>query len=80
MHPTFPSPELTVNPMNGIASLDAPAYGGFTVGARIEGTKTLLEIDIARADGAPQIIRQLGYFCSPVPKLSSNCHIRERLS
>ncbi|PYB77070.1 pYEATS domain-containing protein [Rhizobium wuzhouense] len=59
LHPTFPSPELTVNPMDGTASLDTLAYGGFTVGAWIEGTKTLLELDLSRADGAPRIIRDL---------------------
>ncbi len=59
LHPTFPSPELTVNPVDGIASLDTLAYGGFTVGAWIEGTQTLLELDLSRVEGAPRIIREL---------------------
>ncbi len=59
LHPTFPSPELTVNPVDGVAALDTLAYGGFTVGAWVEGTKTLLELDLSRLEGAPRIIRDL---------------------
>jgi hypothetical protein len=59
LHPTFPSPELTVNPVEGVAAMDTLAYGGFTVGAWIEDTKTLLELDLSRIAGAPRIIREL---------------------
>lgn len=59
LHPTFPSPELTVNPVEGVATLDTLAYGGFTVGAWVEDTKTLLELDLSRLEEAPRIIREL---------------------
>jgi hypothetical protein len=49
--------EITVSPVDGKISLEVLAYGGFTVGAWIEGTKTLLELDLAELPGAPTAIR-----------------------
>lgn len=59
LHATFPSPELTVNPVDGLATLHTLAYGRFTVAARVEGTKRPLELDLSRIGGAPRIIRDV---------------------
>jgi hypothetical protein len=57
LHPTFSKDEVVVQPTDGRATLALVVYGGFTVGAWIEGTGTLLELDLAEVPGAPDVIR-----------------------
>jgi hypothetical protein len=58
LHETFDPDEITVAPRDGKATLDILTYGGFTAGAWIEGTDTLLELDLIEQKGAPRIIRE----------------------
>jgi hypothetical protein len=51
--------EITVSPDDGKISLELLVYGGFTVGAWIVGTATLLELDLAEQRNAPSVIRNL---------------------
>lgn len=57
LHPTFSQPEVCVPIHDGVATLELLIYGGFTVGAWIEGTNTLLELNLATIPRAPLVVR-----------------------
>jgi hypothetical protein len=60
LHETFGDrKEITVSPSEGKISLELLVYGGFTVGAWVEGTATLLELDLTEQRNAPSVIRNL---------------------
>lgn len=56
---TFPEQEIIVEPIDGMASVETLVFGGFTVGAWIEGTDILLELDLSREPRAPYVVRSL---------------------
>ena len=48
LHPTFQPDVVERDVVNGVATLGLVAYGAFTVGARADGGKTELELDLAQ--------------------------------
>jgi hypothetical protein len=58
VHETFGTrKEIVVSPSEGKISIELLVYGGFTVGAWVTGTDTLLELDLAEQQNAPSVIR-----------------------
>jgi hypothetical protein len=58
VHETFGTrKEIAVSPSEGKISIELLVYGGFTVGAWVVGTDTLLELDLAEQQNAPSVIR-----------------------
>jgi hypothetical protein len=57
LHTTFLQPEVKVAPTNNEAVLSRAAWGAFTVGVRIEGEETRLELDLAELPGAPELFK-----------------------
>lgn len=59
LHDTFaPYDVVTVQPVDGVATLSLLAWGGFTVGAVVHGKEaTPLELDLAKLPEAPRSIR-----------------------
>jgi len=57
LHESFSEEQVTVEPHDGKAQLKLVIWGGFTVGAWVEGTGTLLELDLAMLKDAPDIVK-----------------------
>jgi hypothetical protein len=57
LHPTLPGSTRTVRVRNGQASVRVESYGAYTVGAELDGGKTLLELDLATIEDAPAMFR-----------------------
>jgi len=58
LHESFPEEEVVIVPRNGIATLDLVAVGGFTIGAWVQGSEVLLELDLSEIKNAPKIIKE----------------------
>jgi hypothetical protein len=57
LHPTFRPAIHTVEVRDGRAILILKAWGAFTVGAKLDGGRTLLELDLAALPEAPEVFR-----------------------
>jgi hypothetical protein len=58
LHDSFATPELVFPAVDGVASTGRILiWGGFTVGAWVEGTEVLLELDLALEPKAPLAVR-----------------------
>jgi hypothetical protein len=57
LHPTFSPAEVKVPFRAGRAQLRIQAWGGFTVGVRLSRGGIVLECNLAKVDGAPELIR-----------------------
>lgn len=60
LHDSFGREYVDVQPIDGKATLELLAWGGFTVGVWPKETEnTLLELDLAEIDYAPKVIKEL---------------------
>jgi hypothetical protein len=57
LHDSFAKPVRRVKVVLGKATLEVTTYGAFTVGALIEHDDTMLEIDLAEVQSAPESFR-----------------------
>ena len=58
LHPTFSPSIRTVGVKDGKATLELEGYGAFTVGAKVDGGATRLELDLAKIAEAPKAFRE----------------------
>jgi len=58
LHDSFAKPVRRVKAVRGKALLEFAAYGAFTVGVLIESDDTMLEIDLAEVESAPEEFRR----------------------
>lgn len=57
LHPTFHHSIVQVDVKNNKAALERVAWGAFTIGVKIEGESTSLELDLAELADAPALFR-----------------------
>jgi len=57
LHDSFARPVRRVRVIRGNAMLRIASYGAFTVGVLIESDDTMLEIDLAEVEAAPEVFR-----------------------